>query len=289
MLLLEVIVGGVVLGGMYALIAIGLNLQYGIARIMNLAYGEFLMTACFATFWLYTLYSIDPLLSLLFTMPVTFIANWLIYRVFIEPLVNRATSRGDLETNSILATFGMLFVVKGLALVAWSGDERAYNYLGQAIDLGGLVFAANRLIAFAVACVLAGGLFVILKYTRVGTALRAVGVDPVAAQLVSIDVRRYSALAFALGGAMVAGAGTLISMFLPFNPAVGVEFTLRALIVVIMGGVGHILGSLAAGIILGVAEALGAYLVDPGLTLAINFFIFILVLLIRPKGLFGKA
>lgn len=289
MFLLEVIISGVVLGGMYALIAMGLNLQYGIARIMNLAYGEFLMTASFATYWMYLLYQINPIAGLVVTIPLTFVANWLMYVFLIEPLVRKAHNRDDLEVKSILATFGLLFVIKGTALVAWSGDERSYSFLAEPVNIIGFIFAANRVLAFGFACALAVALFMILKFTRIGTAVRAVGVDPVAAQLVAVDVRRYSALAFALGGAMVAAAGTLISMFLSFNPAVGVEFTMKALIVVIMGGVGHMLGSLLAGIILGLAESLGAYLVDPGLTLAINFAIFILVLLIRPKGLFGRA
>lgn len=284
---LETLMNGVVLGGMYALVAMGLNLQYGVSRIMNLSYGEVLMGGAFSTYWLYTLWQVDPLLGLVFGVPAAFAANWLLYVALLVPLVRRARSREALETDSILATFGLLFLLKGGALAAWSGDERAYSYLQQPVVVLGSTFAANRLLAFAAAGILAGGAWLVLTRTRIGTAVRAMAVDPVAARLVAVDVDRLAALTFAAGGALAAAAGALVSMFLTFSPAVGVEYTLKALIVVIMGGVGQMLGSLAAGIILGVAESLGAWLVDPGLTLAINFSMFLAVLLLRPRGLFG--
>lgn len=284
---LETLMNGVVLGGMYALIAMGLNLQYGVSRIMNLSYGEFLMGGAFGAYWMFTLWRIDPLLGLLLGIPAAFVVNWAIYALLLKPLVDRARSREQLETDSILATFGLLFLVKGSALAAWSGDERAYSYLQEPVVVLGSTFAANRLLAFAAACALALATWLLLTRTRLGTAVRAVAVDPLAAQLVAIDVKRFAAFAFAAGGALAATAGTLVSMFLTISPAIGVEFTMKALIVVIMGGVGHIMGGLAAGLLLGVAESTGAWLVDPGLTLAINFTMFLAVLLLRPKGLFG--
>jgi branched-chain amino acid transport system permease protein len=288
-LIFEVLLNGVVLGGMYALLAFGLNLQYGVARIMNLSYGEFLMTSAFAAFWFFTLYKIDPLLSALFSVPVSFAANWLIYRVVLTPLVRRAATRDRLEADSILVTFGLLFVIQGTALLNWGGEYRGYTYLAVPLDIFGATIAANRLLACAIAYLLGIAAFLVLKYSRVGTALRALAIDPVAAQLVAIDVPKLSGLAFATGGAMIAAAGTLVSMFLSFNPTVGVIYTLKALIVMILGGVGSMLGSLVAGLILGLAENLGAYLVDPGLTLAINFAIFLLILLLRPRGLFTRG
>lgn len=285
----EVLLSGIVLGGMYALLAFGLNLQYGVARIMNLSYGEFLMTAAFGAFWFFTLYAIDPILSMIVSVPLAFVANWLIYRFILTPLVRRAPSREALEADTILVTFGLLFMIQGAALLQWGGEYRGYTYLATPVDIAGATIAANRLLAFGVACAIGIGAFAILKYSRVGTALRALAIDPVAAQLVGVNVPRLSGIAFASGGALMATAGVLVSMFLSFNPSVGVIYTLKALIVVIMGGVGSMLGSLVAGLILGLAEAFGAYLVDPGLTLAINFAIFLLVLLLRPKGLFARA
>jgi branched-chain amino acid transport system permease protein len=284
-----VLLNGAVLGGMYALIALGLNLQYGVARIMNLSYGEFLMLAASMNLWLFTSYSVDPLLGLAVSVPLIFLANWVIYQIFLVPLVRRARSRDALEADTILLTFGLLFVVQGGAMLEWGAQYRGYSFLAVPVHIGAFTFALNRLVAFAAACIIGFLAFAVLRFTRIGTAMRALAVDPDSAQLVAIDVRRYSALAFASGGAMVAAAGTLISMFLSFNPTIGITFTLKALIVMVMGGIGNMAGSLLAGVILGVAEALGAYLVDPGLTLAINYAMFLLVVLLRPNGLFARA
>lgn len=288
MIALDIVLNGIVLGGMYALVAIGLNFQYGIARIMNLSYGEGLMLAAFATFWLFTLNIFDPLVSLVVLTPVAFVANWAIFWIFIQPLMRRARVQAQLERDSILVTFGLLFVLEGVALVSWGGQSRGYLYMAELIEFSDVSLFLNRVIAFAVACVLGGAAFMFLKWTRVGTAMRAIAVDPIAAQLVAVNVRRYSALAFAAGGAMIAAAGSLVSMFIAVEPSTGIAFTLKALIVVILGGVGHMGGALLAGIILGLAETLTAYLVDPGLTLAVNFALFLLILLIRPTGLFGR-
>jgi branched-chain amino acid transport system permease protein len=276
MSLIEVVLSGVILGGLYALIAIGFNLQYGVARIFNLAYGEFLMAAAFAAFWMFTLASIDPILGMLLSVPVTFGANWLIYRFLMLPLVRRSRTRDDLEGDTILATFGLLFVLKGAAQLAFTPDNRFYDYLNTPVRIIGFTFAANRVLAFGVAC--AFGL---------GAAMRALAIEPTGARLVGVDTTAMSAIAFASGGALVAVAGTLVSTFLTFNPSIGVEFTMKALVVVMMGGIGNMVGSLLAGILLGVAEALCSYLVDSGLTLAVAYFLFLIVLLVRPRGLFG--
>jgi len=284
---IEVILGGVILGGLYALVAIGFNLQYGMARIVNLAYGEFLMSAAFAAFWMFTLGGVNPILGMVLSVPVTFGANWLIYRALMAPLARRARTRDELEGETILATFGLLFVLRGAATLAFTANNRYYDYLGEPLHILGFTFAANRVLAFGVACVFGVAIWLVLERTRFGAALRALAIDPVGAQLVGIDVRGLSALAFASGGALAAAAGTLVSTFLSFNPAIGIEFTMKALVVVIMGGIGNMLGSLAAGVLLGVAEALCSYYVDSGLTLAVAYALFLIVLVVRPRGLFG--
>jgi branched-chain amino acid transport system permease protein len=284
---IEVILGGVILGGLYALVAIGFNLQFGMARIVNLAYGEFLMGAAFAAFFMYTLFSINPIVGMLLSVPVSFAANWLIYRVLMLPLVRRARTRDDLEAQTILATFGLLFVLRGAATLAFSADNRYYNYLGAPLDIFGFTFAANRVLAFGLAGLFGGAGLIVLIRTRFGAALRALAIDPIGAELVGIDVRGLAGLAFAGGGALAAAAGTLVSTFLTFNPAVGIEFTMKALVVVIMGGVGNMAGCLAAGLLLGIAESLCSYYVDSGLTLAVAYALFLIVLVVRPRGLFG--
>jgi branched-chain amino acid transport system permease protein len=280
---------GLMLGGMYALTAMGLTLQYGVARIMNLSYGEVLIAAAFASHWLFTAWSLNPLLGVLLVVPLSFCASWLIYRVLLTPLVRRAKSRAALEVDSILATFGLLFVIQGVLLVLFGGAYHSYSFLAVPVTVFGEIVSANRLLALGVAAVIALGLYLALTRTRLGTAIRAVAVDPASAQLVAIDVRSMAALAFALGGALVAAGGVLVSMFLTFSATMGVVFTMKALIVVIMGGVGNLLGCLVAGLALGIAESFVSVFVDPGLTLAVNFALFLAVLLIKPTGLFGTT
>ena len=280
---------GITLGGMYALVAMGLTLQYGVSRIMNLAYGELVIVASFIAFVFMTSLGINPLVGLLIIIPASFVLNWVIYRILLTPLVARAKNRGMLEVDSILATFGLLFIVQGVLLVWFGGNYYSYDFLNNAVDIFGATIAANRLVALCFAVVIGLGFYLILTRTRMGTALRAVAVDPTSARLVAIDVNFASCFAFALGGAMAAVGGVLVSMFLTFSTSMGVVFTMKALIVVIMGGVGNMLGALIAGLILGVAESLVATYIDPGLTIAVTYVIFLLVLLIKPSGLFGRA
>jgi len=288
-LALDILVAGAVLGGMYALIAMGLTLQYGVARIMNLSHGESLVAAAFGAHAGFTVLAVSPLLGVVLAVPLGFAANWLIYQIVLMPLVRRARSRGALETDSILATFGLLFVVQGAMLVAFGGQFYTMNYLSVPVHVLGSTVALNRLIALVFALVIGTALYLALKHTRHGTAIRAVAVDPVAAQLVAINVPKAAGFAFALGGALAAAGGVLIAMFMTFSAAMGVTFTMKALIVVIMGGVGNLLGALLAGLMLGLAETAVARLVDPGLTIAVTYALFLIVLLWRPTGLFGRA
>ena len=285
----EVVLNGLVLGGMYGLIALGLNLQYGIARMLNLSYGEFFTAGAFASFFAFTLYHVNPMLGLLVSVPVAFAGNWVIYRFLLLPLVRRAPNQDALDGDVVLCTFGLLFVFQGFEQDYWGGNVRAYYYLSFPVHFLGATLPANRLLAFVTALVLGALLIVALRKTRFGTALRAIAIDPIAASLTGIDVLNMSALAFALGGALVAISGALVSTFIAVSASIGILFTLKALIVVIVGGPGRMGGAIAAGLLLGVCEQVGGYLVDPGLTLAINYAILILVLLIKPTGLFARG
>jgi branched-chain amino acid transport system permease protein len=283
------ILTGLMLGGMYALIAMGLTLQYGVARIMNLSYGEVLIGAAFAAYTMATGAAVSPLIALVLMIPIGFGASIVLYRVLLTPLVRRARTRAALEVDSILATFGLMFVFQGVMLSLFGGAYFSYSAFAIPIHLMGEVVALNRLIAFGLALAIGLSLYLALTRTRYGTSIRAVAVDPGAAQLVAIDVVGTSAFAFALGGALVAATGVMISMFLTFSATSGVVFTMKALIVVVMGGVGNLMGCLVAGLALGLSEALIATYVDPGLTLAVNFALFLAVLLFKPAGLFGRA
>lgn len=287
MAVVDALITGLLLGGIYALIALGLTLQFGVARIMNLSYGEFLVSAAFCAYVFFVGVSLSPLITVLLAVPAAFVANWILFQLMFVPLLRR--KGGKLEVDSILVTFGLLFVIQGILLVIFGGQYYGYSYLSTPVSIFGSIAALNRIVAFLFAALIACALYLVLMRTRFGTAIRAVSVNPVSAQLVGINVPMAAAFAFALGGSLVAAAGVLLSMFLTFNASMGIVFTMKALIVVIMGGAGNILGALTAGLLLGIVEALVATLIDPGLTLAANFLIFLAVLLIRPTGLFGKA
>ncbi|MET1116113.1 MAG: branched-chain amino acid ABC transporter permease [Comamonas sp.] len=286
---LDILLAGSTLGGLYGLIAMGLTLQYGVARIMNLSYGEFLIAPAFLAYLGVTAWGLSPLLILLLVLPLGFAVQWLVYQLLLTPLVRRTGAGPALEVDSILATFGLMFVVQGVMMVAFGGNYHSYTYLSTPVQILGSTVAANRLLVLGVAIALGLGLYLLLTRTSMGTVVRAVSVAPRFAPLVGIDVRFTAALAFGIGGAMVAASGVLVSMFLPFSAAMGTMFAMKALIVVIMGGVGNLLGCLLAGMMLGFAETLVATFIDPGLTLAVNYALFLGVLLLRPTGLFGKG
>lgn len=285
---MDILITGLLLGGTYALIAMGLNLQYGVSRIMNLANGEMLVAGGFAAFWMYTGGQVSPVLAIFVLAPVSFVFNWFIYKIMLQPLVKRAKTRGQLEADSILATFGLSFVMVGVMLWAFGGDYFSYSYLARPITIVGDTYGLNRVVAFICAFVICGALYLWLNKSRAGMAVRAVAVSPDSARLVGIDVRYIQAMAFALGGAITAVGGALISTYLTLDASAGVVFTMKALIIVIMGGVGDIRGTIVAALLLGVGETFVAYMIDPGLTLAAAYAMFILILLFRPQGLFGR-
>jgi len=285
---MDILITGLLLGATYSLLAMGLTLQYGVARIMNLAIGEMLVAGAFGAFWVTTAQNLDPMLALLFVVPAAFALNWLMYRWLLAPLVRRAKNRGQLEVDSILATFGMSFAMVGLMRMAFGGEFFNYSYLAVPFDIFGSRFGLNRVVAALAATLICGLVYLGLNATRTGMALRAVAADPRAAGLVAIDVPKMSTIAFALGGAVMAAGGTILSTFLTMDASIGVMFTMKALIIVIMGGVGDVRGAVVAALILGLAETAVASLVDPGLTLAAAYLLFVLVLLFRPQGLFGR-
>lgn len=285
---MDILITGILLGGTYALIAMGLNLQYGVARIMNLANGEILVAGGYFAFIAYSATQLSPILTIFVVAPVAFALNWLIYRVMLQPLVNRAKNRGQLETDSILATFGLSFIGVGLMLSFFGGDYFSYSFMSVPVELLGNTYGANRVLSFVMAVLICGALYVWLNWSRAGLSIRAIATAPESARLVGIDVKHLSALAFALGGAVTAVGGALISTYLTLDASTGVVFTLKALIIVIMGGVGDVRGTIVAALLLGILETVVASLLDPGLTLAAAYVMFLGILLFRPQGLFGK-
>jgi branched-chain amino acid transport system permease protein len=290
-MLLDFILGSLRTGGILALIAIGLNLQYGVARVLNLAYGEFMMLAGYAAFFAFVnpWFSLPPPVTALFGAPLAFALSWLLFRFVLHPLLSRAPDAGRREVDSILSTFGLLFLLQGIALVAWTNDPKPYSFLSDLPKAFGveLPIQGNRLLVIVAALALSAAVFAFLRYSTAGRAMRAIAVSSHTAPLVGIDVARYSALAFATGGALAAIAGILLSTFIGVTPDVGAPYTLDALIVIVMGGIGNVAGGFVAALILGMAQTLAAQLGQTALGTIFTFAIFSIVLLWRPQGLFG--
>ena len=284
---MDTLIIGLLLGATYCLMALGLTLQYGVARIMNLAGGEWIVVGGFAAYWSFALQGVSPVWGFALAVPFAFVLNWLIYQYLLTPLIRRAKTRGALEVDSILATFGMSFIAVGLMRMAFGGEFFNYSFLAEPVLIFGSAFGLNRIFAAAVAIVFGVALYFWLVRSRTGMAMRALALSPSSAKLVAIDVQKLSLIAFSVGGAMSAAGGVVLSTFLTLDASVGVVFTMKALIIVIMGGVGNLKGAIVAALLLGMTESVIATWVDPGLTLAAAYLLFVVVLLVKPEGLFG--
>lgn len=284
---MDIFIGGLIMGGVYSLIAVGLSLQYGVGRVLNVAHGEFIMLGAFATWTLYTFLGISPLLSLVICGPVMFVIGFFIHRTLFQYLRGKAESVGAFADSSLLASFGLLFIIQNIALLIWKADIRGYSYLDSSVSIFGALFAANRVIALLFAVGISLAFYFFLTRARLGKAIRAAAEDPVTAQVMGVNIHRVLAICFGLGALMAGLAGPLISMMYEIQPAMGLEYTIIAIIVVVLGGLGSITGSLIGGFILGLIGSIVTYF-DAGLSLVAYYVIFILLILIKPTGIFGK-
>jgi len=285
--ILDVLIAGLLLGGLYALIAMGLSLQYGVARVLNIAHGEFLMLGALLTWWLYTMFGINPLACLAICGPLTFVIGFILHRTLYKRLRTSSATPGIFESNSMLASFGLLFIIQNVALIAWGSQIKSYSYLTSTIDIGGAVFGANRLVTLGFAVVIGIAFYIFLARTRTGKAIRAAAQDPAIAGLMGVNINQILALCFGLGALMAGFAGMLVSMCYPVNAVMGFEYTTIAIIVIVLGGLGSIPGSFIGGFILGIIGSIVIYL-QPGLALASYYLIFIVLLLVKPTGILGK-
>jgi branched-chain amino acid transport system permease protein len=284
---LDVAIAGLLLGGLYALIAMGLSLQYGVARVLNVAHGEFIMLGCLTTWTLFTVFHINPLISIVIAGPLAFVLGFIIHRTMFKKLLSSSASQGAFESNSMLASFGLMFIIQNIAFLAWGPEIRGYSYLQRPVDILGALFGENRLVTLGFALLIGLAFYLFLARTRLGKAIRAAASDPATAGLMGVNINQVLAICFGLGAAMAGVAGVLISMCYPVNAAMGLEYTIIAIIVVVLGGLGSIPGSFVGGFILGIIGSIVTYF-EPGLALAAYYVIFILLLLVRPTGILGK-
>ncbi len=279
---------GVLIGGLYGLAAAGLSLVFGVLKVLNVAHGELIMLGGYAAFWLVALLGIDPFASLLLVVPLSLLLGLCLYWGLFGFVV-----RADEETrvkNSLLIGFGLALALQALAVRLWTADERSIPtpYGGAVISVAGLSIPVVRLVSLALAFALTGGLHLLLKHWRWGKAIRATADDWQAALLTGIDVRRAYLLAFAIGTALAGAAGTLVSVGYSISPSIGLEWTLKALIVVVLAGLGSMFGTFVGGLFLGVAEAASAAAFGGPYREVAGLVIFVVVLVVRPRGLFGR-
>ena len=224
-IVLDVVIGGLLMGGIYALIAVGLSLQYGVGRVLNIAHGEFIMIGAFGTWTLFTFLGVSPLISLAICGPVLFVIGFLIHRTLFQFLRGKSESSDDFADRSLLASFGLLFIIQNLALIIWKADIRGYSYLDSPVSIFGALFSANRLVALFFAVSISLAFYFFLTRTRLGKAIRAAAEDPATAQVMGVNIHRVLAICFGLGALMAGFAGALISMMYVMQPAMGLEYT----------------------------------------------------------------
>ncbi|HET9599051.1 MAG TPA: branched-chain amino acid ABC transporter permease [Anaeromyxobacteraceae bacterium] len=282
---LQALVSGVLVGGVYALIGIGLTLIFGVMRVINFAHGELLMVGMYLTFFAFTLLGMDPFLSVVVVAPAMFALGALLQRVFIQRVL------GALPQNQILLTIGLGLIMSNTVMLVFTSDYRilSTSYSSSAVNLAGLSVSKPLFVSFVVTAAITAALYAFLIKTDTGQAIRATAQDREAAQLMGVNVRRMGLIAFGLGAALAGTAGALVSPTYYIFPQVGGAFTLKAFVVVVLGGMGSIVGATLGGIIIGVVESLAASFFSSGLKELFVYALFLLVLLLKPAGLLGKS
>jgi branched-chain amino acid transport system permease protein len=286
--LAQQVILGILIGGLYGLAAAGLSLVFGVLKVLNVAHGELIMLGGYAAFWSVALLGIDPFGSLVLVAPLSLLAGVVLYGALFGFVVR--ANEETREKNSLLIGFGLALVLHALAVRLWTADERSIvtPYGGAVFSIAGLSIPVVRLLSLLLAFAIIGGLQLLLTHWRWGKAIRATADDWQAALLTGIDVRRAYLLAFAIGTALAGMAGVLVTVSYSVSPSIGLEWTLKALIVVVLAGLGSMIGTFVGGILLGVAEALSAAAFGGPYREVVGLVLFVVVLCARPRGLFGR-
>lgn len=284
------VVNGLLIGGIYGGVALGLSLIFGVLRVVNFAHGSLLMLALYAAYWLQVWAGIDPYLSIVFTVPLLFGIGFLIQSVIIAPLIRRESALVVEPLSALLLTAGVYLVIDNLALMAFGPNVRSATTTLSLppLMLGPIPVNMPRLFGFGAAIVVAVGLAWWLKTTRMGRAIRAVASNRDAAALSGINVPFVYAVTFGIGASILGLFGSLLATFVPITPQVGLNFGIRSFIVVVLGGIGSLPGSIVGGLVIGVFEAIASQFVPATSAAILSLGLFVLILLVRPSGLMGK-
>jgi len=282
---IQLLVNGLLLGGVFALSALGFNIIFGVMRVVNLAHGDVVVLAAMLCAFAFGAIGINPLLMLAPAVVLGFLFGAAVHRFLLRQLPREIASA---EASSLTLTFGLSFFLAGAGLAVFGGSFRSVPYMTGAFYLAGVSIPQAKLLVFVTALVLAALLGAFLRYTRLGCAIRATSQHIEGALACGVDIDRVRTLSFGLGTAVAAAAGVLMSMIYNLNPQMGVEFTVNAFAVVVIGGLGNYAGCILGAMILGLANELTSYYIGASLSEAAPYVLFILVLLVRPSGLLGR-
>ncbi|HSB41157.1 MAG TPA: branched-chain amino acid ABC transporter permease [Methylomirabilota bacterium] len=275
----QVVISGLLAGSIYALVALGLGLIFGVMRVLNVAHGPLMMLGAYTTFWLFHWLGLNPYLSLLVTMPLLFLVGVGLQRLLVRRVVDAP------ELSSLLLTFGVSIALVNLAQLAFTSDLRSVEFLTGSFIVGPFAFSKSRLLACAFAIAITAGAFAFLRSTRLGKAVRAVSQSREVAQVCGIDVQRIHLLAFGLGTALAAAGGTLVAVMVAIQPEMGQVYTFKSFLVIVLGGAGNYPGALLGGLLLGLVEQLASLFLTTQVNEAIAYVLLVVILLIRPTGL----
>jgi branched-chain amino acid transport system permease protein len=280
------IISGALTGGIYGLLAMGLSLQYGVAHVLNIAHGDFVMLGAMFTWLLYSSLGINPLIAAAIISPVLFIIGFVLQTTLFKAL--RTQAAAAFEGSALLAAFGLAYIISYLALMEFGARPRTSYYLNYMVTFAGISIRFNRIIGFAIAVAIGVAVYLFLTRSRLGRAIRATAEDPASAELMGVNTNMILAFCFGLGSLLAGVAGSLIAMTSPVSTVMGFRNTVVALIVVVMGGLGSVPGSFIAGIIVGIVATLVTGLWQPVLVVPVYYAILMILLLVKPSGLLGK-
>lgn len=282
------LVFGILVGALYGLAALGLSLVFGVTKFLNVAHGELLMIGGYASFWIFSLWGIGPFLSLPLNILILSLIGLLLYKLIFVRMVK--LDEENKIKNTMLVGFGLSLILQNLAVFLWTADDRGIttSYSAEAFKFLGIRFPLVRLASFAIAFICLIALNIFLRKTYTGRAIRATVEDWEAASLMGIDVHKVYLFSFVLGAALAGIAGALVSITFSVNPFMGMHWTLKALVVMVLGGLGSFTGTFVGGIVLGTTESVTALLIGGNYREIVGLILFLLVLIFRPQGLLGS-